>query len=108
MLAWVSPLHFLTFACISLIFTGCYQILLGVTEFLIVNSRLDTSDIVLSTIQDKIKWAETMCEENKKHKMEVKSHLQDVKKSLHSKVRWFRPFLWILFVLGFYHLVIRI
>ncbi|KAH9777083.1 COP9 signalosome complex subunit 7 [Citrus sinensis] len=46
---------------------------------------LDTSDNVLSVIQDKIKWAETMCEEDKKHKMEVKSHLQDVKKSVHSK-----------------------
>ncbi|KAK9203420.1 hypothetical protein WN943_013674 [Citrus x changshan-huyou] len=47
---------------------------------------LDTSDNVLSVIQDKIKWAETMCEEDKKHKMEVKSHLQDVKKSVHSKL----------------------
>ncbi|GAY43605.1 hypothetical protein CUMW_075780, partial [Citrus unshiu] len=56
--------------------------LLGIASSLL----LDTSDNVLSVIQDKIKWAETMCEEDKKHKMEVKSHLQDVKKSVHSKL----------------------
>ncbi|KAJ4712681.1 COP9 signalosome complex subunit 7 [Melia azedarach] len=46
---------------------------------------LATSDNLLSTIQEKIKWAETMGELDKNHKKEVKYHLQDAKKALNSK-----------------------
>lgn len=47
---------------------------------------LNISDSTLSIIQDKTKWAETMSGDDKKHKMEVKNRLQDVKKSLRSNV----------------------
>ncbi|XP_031250831.1 COP9 signalosome complex subunit 7-like isoform X1 [Pistacia vera] len=46
---------------------------------------LDNSDNLLSTIQEKIKWAEMMSEADKNHKKEVKSRLQEAKKSLHHK-----------------------
>ncbi|KAH9776846.1 COP9 signalosome complex subunit 7 [Citrus sinensis] len=44
------------------------------------NIMLRLTNCTLSIIQDKTKWAETMSGDDKKHKMEVKNRLQDVKK----------------------------
>ncbi|KAJ0105267.1 hypothetical protein Patl1_18421 [Pistacia atlantica] len=54
-------------------------------HFQTVKHRLDNSDNLLSTIEEKIKWAEMMSEADKNHKKEVKSRLQEAKKSLHHK-----------------------
>lgn len=43
--------------------------------------RLGTSDNLLHTIQDKIKWADAMSEENKKHRKEIEDKVEDAKKS---------------------------
>jgi len=43
--------------------------------------RLGTSDNLLHTIQEKIKWADTMSEENKKHRKEIEEKVEDAKKS---------------------------
>lgn len=46
---------------------------------------LGTSDNLLLTIQEKIKWADTMSESDKKHKREVEERLEEVKKTLSLK-----------------------
>ncbi|KMS99922.1 hypothetical protein BVRB_1g017680 isoform A [Beta vulgaris subsp. vulgaris] len=46
---------------------------------------LSTSDNLLLTIQEKIKWADTMSELDKKHKKEVDDRVEDVKKTLSLK-----------------------
>ncbi|XP_059651639.1 COP9 signalosome complex subunit 7-like isoform X1 [Cornus florida] len=46
---------------------------------------LATSDNLLISIQDKIKWADTMSELNKKHRKEVEDRVDEVKKSLSFK-----------------------
>ncbi|KAG9159314.1 hypothetical protein Leryth_024483 [Lithospermum erythrorhizon] len=46
---------------------------------------LTTSDNLLVTIQDKIKWADSMGELNKKHRKEVEERVEDVKKTLSFK-----------------------
>ena len=48
--------------------------------------RLATSDNLLITIQEKIKWADTMSELDKKHKKELDEKVEEVKKSLSLKV----------------------
>lgn len=48
--------------------------------------RLATSDNLLMTIQEKIKWADTMSELDKKHKKEVEDRGEEVKKTLSLKV----------------------
>jgi COP9 signalosome complex subunit 7 len=48
--------------------------------------RLETSDSLLNQIQEKIKWADTMSEVNKKHQMEVEDRVEEAKKSI--KVSW--------------------
>ena len=45
-----------------------------------------TSDNLLISIQEKIKWADTMSELDKKHQKEVEDRVEDVKKSLSLKV----------------------
>ncbi|TXG51197.1 hypothetical protein EZV62_023721 [Acer yangbiense] len=55
----------------------------GNGEYLV--DMLATSDNVLLMIQDKIKWAETMCEGDRNHRKEFKDRMEEVKKSLHSK-----------------------
>ncbi|ONK73536.1 uncharacterized protein A4U43_C04F32650 [Asparagus officinalis] len=42
---------------------------------------LGTSDNLLHTIQDKIKWADAMSEENKKHRKEIEEKVEDAKQS---------------------------
>lgn len=42
---------------------------------------LGTSDDLLHTIQDKIKWADGMSEANKKHRKEIEEKMEDAKKS---------------------------
>ena len=44
--------------------------------------RLVTSDDLLVSIQEKIKWADTMSELDKKHGKEVEEKVEEVKKSL--------------------------
>ncbi|KAJ0703234.1 hypothetical protein HanPI659440_Chr14g0548661 [Helianthus annuus] len=47
---------------------------------------LSTSDNLLITIQDKIKWADTMSEMDKKHKKEAGERMEEVKKTISLKV----------------------
>ncbi|KAE9459972.1 hypothetical protein C3L33_08115, partial [Rhododendron williamsianum] len=46
---------------------------------------LTTSDNLLISIQEKIKWADSMGEVDKKHKKEVEERVEEVKKSLSTK-----------------------
>ncbi|GFY92719.1 proteasome component (PCI) domain protein [Actinidia rufa] len=48
-------------------------------------SWLTTSDHLLISIQEKIKWADSMSELDKKHKKEVEERVEEVKKSLSLK-----------------------
>lgn len=48
--------------------------------------RLSTSDNLLVSIQEKIKWGDAMSEIDKKHKKEVEEQAEDVKKTLSLKV----------------------
>lgn len=48
--------------------------------------RLTTSDNLLISIQEKIKWADTMSESDRKHRKEVEERVDEVKKSLSLKV----------------------
>ncbi|KAJ6791274.1 COP9 signalosome complex subunit 7 isoform X4 [Iris pallida] len=43
---------------------------------------LSTSDDLLHTIQEKIKWADAMSEANKKHRKEIEDKVEDAKKSV--------------------------
>ncbi|XP_077235325.1 COP9 signalosome complex subunit 7-like isoform X3 [Tasmannia lanceolata] len=43
---------------------------------------LNTSDNLLISIQEKIKWADTMSELDKKHRKEIEDKVEDVKKNL--------------------------
>ncbi|ONM23731.1 COP9 signalosome complex subunit 7 [Zea mays] len=47
---------------------------------------LGTSDRLLHQIQEKIKWADTMSEVNKKHQKEFEDRVEEAKKSI--KVSW--------------------
>ncbi|CAN6460220.1 unnamed protein product [Victoria cruziana] len=47
-----------------------------------LSSWLATSDNLLLTIQEKIRWADTMGELEKKHRKEVEDRIDDVKKNL--------------------------
>lgn len=49
-------------------------------------SRLNTSENLLISIQDKIKWADNMSEMDKKHRKEAEEGVEEVKKSLSMKV----------------------
>lgn len=49
-------------------------------------SRLATSDDLLVSIQEKIKWADNVSELDKKHKKDVEDRVEEVKKSLSLKV----------------------
>jgi len=51
-------------------------------------SRLATSDNLLVSIQEKIKWADSMSELDKKHRKDVDDRVEEVKKSLSLKVSW--------------------
>ncbi|KAJ0857268.1 hypothetical protein HanRHA438_Chr13g0588071 [Helianthus annuus] len=51
-----------------------------------LSNWLSTSDNLLITIQDKIKWADTMSELDKKHKKEAEERMEEVKKTLSLKV----------------------
>ena len=53
--------------------------------------RLGTSDNLLLSIQEKIKWADTMSELDKKHRKEVEERVEEVKKSFSVKVSWIYP-----------------
>lgn len=48
--------------------------------------RLGTSDNLLITIQEKIKWADAMSELDKKHKKENEERLEEAKNVLSLKV----------------------
>ena len=54
--------------------------------------RLNTSENLLVSIQDKIKWADNMSEMDKKHRKEAEEGVEELKKSLSMKVsdrlRW--------------------
>ncbi|KAJ0476089.1 hypothetical protein HanHA300_Chr13g0473191 [Helianthus annuus] len=50
-----------------------------------LSNWLSTSDNLLITIQDKIKWADTMSELDKKHKKEAEERMEEVKKTLSLK-----------------------
>ncbi|XP_078148248.1 proteasome component (PCI) domain protein isoform X2 [Carex rostrata] len=47
-----------------------------------LSSWLTTSDHMLQSIQEKIKWADTMSEASRKHKKEVEDRVEEVKKTL--------------------------
>ncbi|XP_039056235.1 COP9 signalosome complex subunit 7-like [Hibiscus syriacus] len=51
-----------------------------------LSNRLGTSDNLLISIQEKIKWADTMSELDKKHRKEVEDRVEEVKKSISIKV----------------------
>ncbi|GAB2232323.1 hypothetical protein Droror1_Dr00011355 [Drosera rotundifolia] len=51
----------------------------------ILTDWLATSDNLLLSIQEKIKWADTMGELDKKHKKEVEDKVESVKKSISNK-----------------------
>ncbi|KAL8155345.1 hypothetical protein AgCh_000649 [Apium graveolens] len=50
-----------------------------------LSSWLTTSENLLTTIQEKIKWADNMSELDQKHKKEVEERIEEVKKSLPHK-----------------------
>jgi len=50
--------------------------------------RLSTSENMLVSIQEKIKWADAMSEIDKKHRKDVEEKVEEVKKSIF-KVGWF-------------------
>ncbi|XVF22776.1 hypothetical protein REPUB_Repub12eG0200300 [Reevesia pubescens] len=50
-----------------------------------LSNWLGTSDNLLISIQEKIKWADTMSELDKKHQKEVEDRVEEVKKSLSLK-----------------------
>lgn len=73
-------------------------------QFLCV-SRLTTSDNLLVSIQEKIKWADNMSELDKKHRKDVEDRVEEVKKSLSLKVSWNKYCLnccWWLITFSFY------
>ncbi|XP_012083695.1 COP9 signalosome complex subunit 7 isoform X3 [Jatropha curcas] len=51
-----------------------------------LSSWLATSDNLLVSIQEKIKWADTMSELDKKHRKDVEDRVEEVKKSLSLKL----------------------
>lgn len=55
-------------------------------SFILIIRRLGTSDSLLASIQEKIKWADTMSEFDKKHRKDVEERVEEVKKSLSFKV----------------------
>lgn len=57
-------------------------------------SRLATSDNLLVSIQEKIKWADSMSELDKKHSKDVEDRVEEVKKSLSLKVSWIHFYIW--------------
>lgn len=48
--------------------------------------RLTTSDHLLVSIQEKIKWADTMSELDKKHRKDVEDRVEEIKKTISLKV----------------------
>uniref|UniRef100_A0A2P2LU79 PCI domain-containing protein n=1 Tax=Rhizophora mucronata TaxID=61149 RepID=A0A2P2LU79_RHIMU len=50
-----------------------------------LSSWLATSDNLLVSIQEKIKWADTMSELDKKHRKDIEDKVEEVKKSLSLK-----------------------
>ncbi|KAJ0053859.1 hypothetical protein Pint_00103 [Pistacia integerrima] len=50
-----------------------------------LSNWLSTSDNLLVSIQEKIKWADTMNESDKKHRKDVEDRVEEVKKSLSHK-----------------------
>ena len=60
--------------------------------------RLATSDNLLISIQEKIKWADTMSEMDKKHQKEVEERVEEVKKSLTLKVSLSEVFIFLITV----------
>lgn len=55
-------------------------------SFILIIRRLGTSDSLLASIQEKIKWADTMSEFDKKHRKDVEERVEEVKNSLSFKV----------------------
>ncbi|TYH04821.1 hypothetical protein ES288_A08G035600v1 [Gossypium darwinii] len=53
-----------------------------------LSNWLATSDNLLVTIQDKIKWADTMSELDKKHRKELEDRVMEVKKAVSVKEGW--------------------
>nr|KJB21938.1 hypothetical protein B456_004G039100 [Gossypium raimondii] len=53
-----------------------------------LSNWLATSDNLLVTIQDKIKWADTMSELDKKHRKELEDRVLEVKKAVSVKEGW--------------------
>ena len=50
-----------------------------------LSNWLDTSNNLLISIQEKIKWADAMTEVAKEHKREVENRVEEVKKSISMK-----------------------
>ncbi|KAG4132575.1 hypothetical protein ERO13_D08G040200v2 [Gossypium hirsutum] len=53
-----------------------------------LSNWLATSDNLLVTIQDKIKWADTMSELDKKHRKELEDRVMEVRKAVSVKEGW--------------------
>ncbi|XP_052481653.1 COP9 signalosome complex subunit 7 isoform X4 [Gossypium raimondii] len=53
-----------------------------------LSNWLGTSDNLLISIQEKIKWADTMSELDKKHRKDVEDKVEEVKKSVAVKICW--------------------
>lgn len=51
--------------------------------------RLSTSDNLLASIQEKIRWADTMSDIDKKHKKEVDERVEELKRTLSLKVSYY-------------------
>lgn len=50
--------------------------------------RLSTSDNLLASIQEKIRWADTMSDIDRKHKKEVNERVEELKKTQSLKVSY--------------------
>lgn len=53
--------------------------------YMVVLARLGTSDSLLHSIQEKIKWADSMSDLDRRHKKEVEDKAEEMRKSI--KVR---------------------
>lgn len=54
--------------------------------YFILCPRLSISDNLLISIREKLKWADTMSEVDRKHRKDVEERVEDVKKTLFHKV----------------------
>lgn len=82
---WICPLHGIYSYVLSSVSLAIHMLNFAYS-IIIMLYRLGTSDNLLLTIEEKIKWADSMSEVDKKHKKEVEERLEEVKKTISHKV----------------------